>query len=137
MMFALMDIDQYSGSFELSSTKLTRNGMTSFELSVNSDVIDGYPLEQSGNDSIQFYHRFLRNTGRLDNPFSSTVMTHAQYDNCNFMMVHNFQDDAEQEGQLSCKMKFAQPLDKKLVLIYMPVSEKRLYFDNYFNVIKQ
>lgn len=135
MVFGLMDVKQYAGAYDQSCTKFTRNGLTSFELSLNSDVINGYPLEMKGIDSIEFYHRYLQNTNRLDNPFCSTVITHAQYDNCNFLLVHNF-DDGE-EGQLTCKLKFANALTEKLMLIYMPVSEKRLHFDNFFNVLKQ
>jgi len=137
MVFGLMEIEQYSGSYSLSSTKFSRHDMTSFELSVNSDVINGFPLEQEGVNSIQFYHRYLRDTNRLDNPFCTTVLTQAQYDNSNFMIVHNFENDETQEGQLSCKIKFKEPLDKKLILLYMPVSEKRLHFDVNFNVVKQ
>lgn len=134
MVMGLMGIDQYAGDYEKCCTKFSRHGLTSFELSLNSDVINGYPMEIKGADSIEFYHRYLQNTNRLDNPFCPTVLTHAQYDNCNFLIVHNFEES--EDGQLTCKLKFSQPLSEKLMLLYMPVSEKRLFFDNHFNVIK-
>ena len=135
IVFGVMDVEQYAGAYDTSCTKFTRQGLTYFELSLNSDVINGYPLELKGVDSIEFYRRYLQNTNRLDNPFCSTVLTHKQFDNCNFFIVHNFEES--DEGQLTCKIKFGQPLAKKMMLLFMPVSEKRLHFDNHFNVVKQ
>ena len=90
MVFALMDVDRYAGSFLLSCGKMTRNDLIYFELSLNSDVLNNYPIEMKGKDSIEFYRRWLENTKRLDNPFSTSVLTQAQFDNSNFLMVHNF-----------------------------------------------
>jgi len=137
IVFALVSVDRYSGDYTKSVTKFTQHGLSTFELSLNSDLINGYPLENIGTDSVQFYHRFLKNTRRLDNPFCPTQLTHAQFDNTNFLIVHNFDNGEEAEGQLTAKLKFASTLSKKLMLLYMPVFDKRLYFDNHFNVVKQ
>ena len=135
--FALVEVDRFAGSFNTSSTKFTRHNISQFELVLNSDVLNDYPLEMKGGDSIEFYRQYLKNTERLDNPFCSTVITQTQFDNSNFMIVHNFENEKGQEGQLTCKIKFLKPLAEKLILIFMPISEKRIYFDNYFNVLKQ
>ena len=137
VVFALVGVDRFAGSFTTSPTKFSRHNMTQFELALNSDVLNDYPIEMKGGDSIEFYRQYLKNTERLDNPFCSSVTTQTEFDNSNFMIVHNFDNEKGQEGQLTCKIKFVKPLTKKLILIFMPVSEKRIYFDNYFNVLKQ
>lgn len=137
MVLVLIEVDRFGGSYSMSSTKFRRHNLIYFELSLNSDVLNNYPLEMHGNDSVEFYYRYLKNTERLDNPFCSTALTHKQYDNSNFQIVHNFENEKGQEGQLSCKIKFSKPLTEKLILLCMPVTEKKIYFDNHFNVIKQ
>ena len=137
VVLVLVEVDRFGGNYMTSSTKFQRHNMNYFELSLNSDVLDNYPIEMHGNDSIEFYHRYLKNTERLDNPFCSTALTHKQFDNSNFQVVHNFENEKGQEGQLNCRIKFNKPLTDKLMLLCMPVSEKKIYFDNYFNVIKQ
>ena len=137
LVLGLLDVDTYSGAYDKSCTKFVNHDMTSFELSLNSDVLNNYPIELKGHDCIEFYRRFLENTRRLDNPYCSTVMTKRQFENSNFLITHNFDNEAGEDGQLTVKIKFASPLQKKLVLLYMPISEKRLHFDQYFNVVKQ
>jgi len=135
MVFGLVEIDRYAGNLLESCTKFVRHDMTFFELSLDSDVMQTYPLETKGIDSVNFYHRYLQSTNRLDNDMCSTVLTQRQFDNCNFLVVQNF--DEGETGHLTLKLKFARPLDKKLMLLYMCISKKQIFFDNYYNVVKQ
>lgn len=132
----LVEIDQYSGSYAKSCTKFTRHDLTFFEISLNSDVLNGYPIELRGRDTIDFYRKWLQNTNRLDNPFCPTVLTHSQFDNSNFLLVHNFDNENGQDGQVTVKIKFSAPLTEKLMLLFMPVTDKKIMFDAYFNVQK-
>ena len=136
MVFGLMEVDRYNGEFQKSNTKFTRHGLKSFELSLNSDVLNDYPIEMKGGDTLEFYRRWLQNTKRLDNPYANSTLTQAQFNNTNFIVVHNFDNEAGEEGQLALKLKFKTPLTEKLLLLYMPISDKRIYFDSHFNVVK-
>ena len=136
MVFGLIEVDRYSGEFSKSNTKFTRHGLRSFELSLNSDVLNDYPIEMRGSDTLEFYRKWLQNTKRLDNPYANSTLTQAQFDNTNFIIVHNFDNETGEEGQLAVKLKFKSPLTEKLILLYMPIFEKKIYFDSNFNVVK-
>ena len=136
MVFALIEVDRYSGEFSKSCTKFTRHGLKSFELSINSDVLNDYPIEMKGSDTLEFYRWWLLNTKRLDNPYANSTLTQAKFDNTNFIIVHNFDNEAGEEGQLAATLKFKNALTEKLILLYMPIFDKKIYFDNHFNVVK-
>ena len=136
MVFGLMDIDRYAGEPDKSTTLFSRHNLEFFELSLNNDILYGYPLEMKGTDSINFYHRFLENTFRLDNSLCSTVITQKSFEQSNFLIVHNFGDLENEQGHLNLKIKFKNALTQKLMLLYMPVCNKTLHFDNNYNIKK-
>ena len=108
--------------------------MDSFELSVDSVNLPGYPLQLKGKNYNDFYYKFLKETHFFDNPYSPGPMTYAQYRQHNFLIVENLQRHKIYNGDLVAKLKFQKSLGKKLFLIMMPIYQKKLTFDEYLNV---
>ena len=51
----------------------------------------------------------------------------------NFFIVVNLKADGYKHGQATLKLKFEAALDKKLYCLFLPIYEKSLEFDSYWN----
>ena len=117
-----------------SCTQFKTHELESFELSLDSVNLPGYPLQLKGLNYNDFYYKFLKETHFFDNPYSPGPMTYSQYRQHNFLIVENLQRHKIYSGDLVAKLKFQKSLDKKLFLIMMPIYQKKLTFDEYLNV---
>jgi len=62
------------------------------------------------------------------------VTTFRDFISCNFIVVANLEKMRITDGNLQLKLKFRNALDSKLVLIWMPVTEKKIVFDKNLDV---
>lgn len=135
--FFLMEPDRFNNDFKLSSTKMTRHNLTEFSILMDNDVLQHYPLKvEKYGDSIfshQFYRRFLIMTGQYGDSHDDILSEEVFIDD-NFLILETFADSENKEGMLSVKLKFAEQLNSKLHLCWMPVFEKHLKFDRNLSV---
>ena len=117
-----------------SCTEFKSNDLESFELSVDSVNLPGYPLQLKGSNYNDFYYKFLKETHFFDNPYSSGPMTYTQFRQHNFLIVENLQRYKLYTGDLVAKLKFKKSLEKKLFLVMCPIFQKKLTFDEFLNV---
>ena len=61
-------------------------------------------------------------------------MDFTDYLDCNFIVVANLEKMRISEGMLQLKLNFKENLDNKLILIWMPVQEKKLIIDKNLDV---
>ena len=117
-----------------SSTQFKTHELDSFELSLDSVALPGYPLQVKGHNYNDYYYKFLKETHFFDNPFSSGPMTYSDFRQQNFLVVENLQRYKIYNGDLVAKLKFKGPLTEKLFLIMCPIYQKKLTFDEFLNV---
>ena len=72
-----------------STTNFKAHGLDTFELSVDSVNLPGFPLKAQGNTVMDFYHKFLKVTNFFDNPYSNGPMSYKDFSNGNFLIVEN------------------------------------------------
>ena len=117
-----------------SCTEFKSNDLESFELSVDSVNLPGYPLQLKGSNYNDYYYKFLKETHFFDNPYSNGPMTYTQFRQHNFLIVENLQRYKLYTGDLVAKLKFKKSLEKKLFLVMCPIFQKKLTFDEFLNV---
>ena len=117
-----------------STTRFRPHDLDSFQLSIDSVNLPGYPLQVKGFNYNEFYYKFLKETHFFDNPFSPGPMTYTEYREQNFLMVENLQRYKIYSGDLVAKIKFKKPLETKMFLIMCPIYQKKLTFDEFLNV---
>ena len=123
-----------SKDYVRSSTEFKSHGLDTFELSVDSINLPSYPLKTQGKTTMDFYHKFLKVTNFFDNPYSNGPMTYEDFNNGNFLIVENLQRQKIYSGDLMARLKFKNVLTQKLYLVMCPIYQKRMTFDEFFNV---
>ncbi len=137
IVFFLMEPERFQNDFKLSSTKMSKYGLTEFSILMDNDVLQHYPLKvEKYADSVfshQFYRRFLIMTGQYGDS-NDDILSEEVFIRDNFMILETFADSENKEGMLSVKLKFEEQLGSKLHLCWMPVFEKELKFDRNLSV---
>ena len=83
---------------------------------------------------MDFYHKFLKVTNFFDNPYSNGPLSYEEFGKGNFLIVENLQRLKIHDGDLTARLKFKRQLTQKLYLVMMPIYQKKITFDDYFNV---
>jgi len=137
IVFFLMDPAQFSGSMKLSSTRFSMHGLKEFSLLLDNEVMQHYPLKKQNIGDTTFSHEFYRRWLQVTDQYTvndDDVIDEVLYVNSNFMIAENFQDTENKDGVLTVKLAFDETLNNKLLLCWMPVTEKILKFDRNLSV---
>ena len=132
IIFGLLPVE--TKDYMASATSFKAHGLDTFELSVDSVNLPGFPLKAQGNTVMDFYHKFLKVTNFFDNPYSNGPMTYKDFSNGNFLIVENLQRLKIHSGDLMARLKFKNLLTEKLYLVMCPIYQKRMTFDEFYNV---
>lgn len=133
IVMGLMENDRLEGSYSKSSLKFSRNGLQSAEIQFDAQPIVHHPLQMNGESCNEFFVNYLSNTNRFQNPFSNGSLSLSDYESSNFLIFTNLKNDGYLHGQLTLKLQFEEILDRKLLCIFIPIWEKKISFDSYFN----
>lgn len=71
MIFLFASLERLNGSETLSLTRFEQGDLTSFDLKLNHESVLGYPLTGQSFSAVPFFHNYLKQTNRFDNPYSS------------------------------------------------------------------
>ena len=132
IIFGLLPVEKQD--YMHSSSDFKTHDLDSFELSVDSVNLPGFPLKCHGATMMDYYHKFLKVTNFFDNPYSNGPMTYENYKDTNFIIVENLQRHKIFNGDLMARLKFKTTLTEKLYLVMCPIYQKKITFDEYFNV---
>ena len=133
LVFGFMESSRFDGNFNESVLKFQRHNLRSAELQFDSQPIFGNPISMKGSCSNDFFLSYLKNTNRFLNPFSNGSLTNEDYEGWNFMIFTNLKSDDYKHGQLTLKLAFGDVLTNNLLCLFIPVWERKVNFDSYFN----
>ena len=133
VLFAFQKPERFDGSFDLSPLKFERNTLQSFELNVDGQPIVSHPLQMQNGSEMEFYQSYLKQTNRWNNMLSLGALRYDVFKENNFFIVVNLKADGYKHGQATLKLKFEAALDNKLYCLFLPIYEKSLEFDSYWN----
>ena len=146
MFLSLSETERIGGSEEKSLTKFQQHDLDSIDVLVgeqrfffynitrsnyilsDQESVLGFPLKGRNFGAIQFYENFLEGTNGLMNPYSSGVLNYHDFLQSNFIILVNFEKLHIESGMVQLKLKFDSMLSQKLVLLWVPVTEKKLIF---------
>jgi len=133
LVIGLLKPSVFDGDLKRSTFKFTPNDLESVDLQVDNQSLTGYPLTMKSTNGIEFYLNYLKVTNRYENVFSSGAVSYSNFMKYNFLIYVNFRDENLTNGQAILKLKFATELSEKLYLVFMPLYERSVTYDSFFN----
>ena len=95
---------------------------------LDQESVLGFPLKGKLYSATSFYENYLEGTNRLRNAYSSGVLSFHDYVQSNFFVLVNFEKLEIESGNIQVKLKFDSVLPEKKVLLWIPVTEKKITF---------
>ena len=133
VLFAFQKPERFDGSFDLSPLRFERNNLQSFELNVDGQPVVSHPLQIRNGTMMEFYQSYLKETNRWNNMLALGALKYDVFTTHNFFIVVNLKADGYRNGQATLKLKFDSALTDKLYCLFLPIYEKSLQFDSYWN----
>ena len=133
LIIGLIEPAAFNGDFSKSAFNYKRHGLENLEIQVDNLPIVNHPLKMKGENGNEFFWNYLKNTNRFLNMYSNGSLSYKNYIESNFLIYSNLKNDGHKHGQLTVKMKFKDVLAEKLFCIFVPIYEKKVVFDAYFN----
>ena len=87
---------------------------------------------QNGSE-MEFYQSYLKQTNRWNNMLALGALKYDVFTTHNFFIVTNLKADGYKHGQATLKIKFEGALAGKLYCLFLPIYERALQFDSYWN----
>ncbi len=133
LVIGLIEPEVFDGDYAKSVLKFQRHDLESAEVIVDGQAIVNHPLKLRDGSSIEFFGNYLQNTNRWRNLYATGSLSYKDFVHSNFLIFCNLKADGYQHGQMNVQLKFKDPLAKKLYCLFIPVTEKKLEFDSFFN----
>ena len=116
---------------ETSSTSFQPCNIDEIDLKLDSISIPSYPIKRNQTLATDFYLKFLRECNFYENPNVANVINYTNFIQTNFLLVENLKRKKILTGSLTLHLKFKDLLQKKLYLLLMPLTPKKLRFDEF------
>lgn len=134
IVFGFLSPTVFDGDYAKSTFKFGDHGLDQVDLQIDNQSLNGYPITMKSGNAVSFYLDYLKQTNRYENVFATGALSYANFEKYNFLVFSDLKSEGATSGQLLLKLKFSSLLSEKLLLIYMPVYEKHITFDQYMNV---
>ena len=130
LFWGIMSLNSFTGSYNLPSTHFKRFGLKKCTLYLNGNAMSGFPILTSENSVSIPYTRFLKNTNRYLNCYSSQTMNPRDFKNYHFINSEALDGTT---GSLSFDFDFESTPTEDLVLITCGFFERTMEIDNFRN----
>ena len=130
IIFGIMKIEQFTGTLKRSSVDFKNMNLSSIDIQVNNRSICHFPQKISGTYNCRdIFARFLKETLFYENQYTSGSLTYSQFKNYNFLITVDLERQNIFSGELEVTVKFKAPLTEKLFLVWMPIYQMKMTFD--------
>ena len=92
-----------------------------------------HPIQTHDGSVMDFYQNYLKQTNRWNNMLAQGALKYDVFESHNFFVVVNLKADGYKHGQGTLKLKFDGALANKLYCLFLPIYERSLQFDSYWN----
>lgn len=133
LIFGFMKSDRFDGNYAESVLKFECQDLNEAEIQFDSQPIVNHPLSMNGTSTNEFFMSYLQNTNRFLNPMVTGSLSNEDFEKWNFLIFTNLKTDGYKHGQLTLKLNFKNVLPNNLLCLFIPIWERRINFDSYFN----
>ena len=130
LFWGIMKLDGYAGSFAHPSVHFTRHGLKKTTLYLDGNAMSGFPIITAENAVSIPFNRFMTNTNRFMNNYSSQTIDPRDFKNYHFI---NSAILPQTSGSLTFDFDFDATPTEDLVLITCSLFDRRIEIDNFRN----
>lgn len=135
-MFAgIIKSEALAGNASMSSTSFGCNNVTVFNITLNGNSVNGYPLENKNKLATFPYHKFLETTGRYMNTVCGEGLKLGQFIS-NWIYSHKFEAEVSDEGWLGINIKLDTAFTESYTLVIWSVYDAAITIDKFHQIEK-
>jgi len=124
-----------SGGSTISSTEFKCHNVIEFNISLNGNSVNGYPICNKNGSMVFPYYKFMDATSRYMNPDTGEGLKIGQF-TYNWVYAHRFEGEASDQGWLGINIKLSEAFDETHSLVIWCVYDCALTIDKFHQVEK-
>ena len=122
-----------NGNKEESSTRFEHHGVEEFDIMLNGNSINGYPIHVKNNSAVYPLHKFLDTTNRLHNNECGSSMNLLTF-HSNYIWAHHFEVDTDNYGWVGLSLKLKTAFTEAMSLVVWLISDTTLSIDKFHQI---
>ena len=119
-----------NGEVEHSSTAFKSYGVKEFNLTLNGNSVNGYPLIIKNECPVLPMHKFFESTNRLHNIYAGESVTQAEF-KINWLWSHKFECENASQGYLGISLKLEDAFTVPMSLVIWLINPTALSVDKF------
>lgn len=112
----VIESDAIVGSKLLSSSRFQRHSVIEFDLTLNGQSMNGFPLSSEGGSPANVYEKFLATTDRKFMNSCAGLVKPFDFKNFHYLYSHEFNSEISESGWLGINLKLSKPYQENYVL---------------------
>ena len=123
------------GDWEKSSTAFEQHNVTEFNIALNGNPVNGYPVSIKKRSPCYALSKFNSVTSRLYNVFAGQQMNMQSFQ-FNFIWSHKFEAESTSSGWIGIDLKLSEALIEQMSLVIWIINPTAITMDQYYQIEK-
>ena len=124
-----------NGDKDHSSTAFHSYGVREFNITLNGNSVNGFPMTIKNDCPIWPLHKFFDTTNRLANVYAGENMTQSDF-KVNWIWSHQFECEQASQGWLGINMKLKQAFNEPMSLVVWLINPTAISIDKFHQIEK-
>ena len=122
-----------NGDEEHSSTSFKSHGVKEFNITVNGNSVNGFPVVINQECPVLPLHKFFETTNRLQNIYTGENLTLSDF-NTNWIWSHKFECENANQGWLGINLKLNSAFTEPMTLVIWLINPTALSIDQFHQI---
>ena len=123
------------GDWEKSSTAFEQHNVTEFNIALNGNPVNGYPVSIKKRSPCYALSKFNAVTSRLYNVFAGQQMNMQSFQ-FNFIWSHKFEAESTSSGWIGIDLKLSEAFTEQMSLVIWIINPTAITMDQYYQIEK-
>ena len=136
VMFAgIIESAALNGDIEASSTHFACNNVTEFNITLNGNSVNGYPIENRRKIAVYPFYKFMDVTKRYMNPLCGEGLKLSTF-KYNWLYAHSFEAESSSQGWIGVNFKMDTAFTTPHTLVIWTIKDCALTVDKFHQIEK-
>ena len=126
---------QLQGDWTTSSTGFQQNKVIEFNISLNGNPVNGYPMSIKNNSPCYVMSKFNSVTSRFYNVYAGQQLSMLEFQH-NFIWSHKFEAESTSSGWIGIDMKLTEAYTEPMSLVIWIINPTAITIDQFYQIEK-